>query len=527
MSNKLIPFLLLTGLLGCHSTADVSVEVNPGNVLFILVDDLGAKDLGVEGSTFYETPNIDALARKGVRFDRGYSASRVCSPSRASILTGKFVTGHGVTTWIGDKHGAEWRIRNRHDSHDPADYAHSLDKQEVTLAEAFKDAGYATFFAGKWHLGGEGSGPEDHGFDINKGGWDAGSPKGGYFSPYNNPKLQDGPKGESLTIRLAEETAAFIEQQRSGEPFFAFLSFYAVHAPIQTTEDLWKKYRDKALAQGGDGARFVFDRRYAVRQRQDHPVFAGLVETMDTAVGIVLDALERNGLAENTIVVFTSDNGGLSSGDGHGTSVLPLRGGKGRQFEGGIRVPYYVYVPGATHTAGDIDVPVSGVDFYPTLLELTGVEQPNTQDVDGLSLAPLLMGDEIKVRSLFWHFPHYGNQGGEPSSMIMENQWKLILYHEDRSIELYDVVEDLGEQNDVSEVQRERAAALQTKLEHWLLSTDAKYPTANPEFDERARATRWEMLCTDALMRLDEAHDAYLDENYDPGNAWWGSRIDR
>lgn len=527
MNNKLIPFLLLTSLLGCHSAADVSAEGNPSNVLFILVDDLGAKDLGVEGSTFYETPNIDALARKGFRFDRGYSASRVCSPSRASILTGKFVTGHGVTTWIGDKHGAEWRTRNRHDSHDPADYAHSLGKQEVTLAEAFRAAGYATFFAGKWHLGGEGSGPEDHGFDINKGGWDAGSPKGGYFSPYNNPKLQDGPEGESLTIRLAEETAAFIDQQRSGKPFFAFLSFYAVHAPIQTTEELWKKYRDKALTQGGDGARFVFDRRYAVRQRQDHPVFAGLVETMDTAVGIVLKALERTGLDENTIVVFTSDNGGLSSGDGHGTSVLPLRGGKGRQFEGGIRVPYYVYVPGGAAQVYRTDVPVSGVDFYPTLLELTGVHIPGNHHVDGQTLVPLLEGGRISDRPLFWHFPHYGNQGGEPSSMIMEGQWKLIFYHEDQKVELYDVVEDPGELTEFSEVQRERAVAMQAKLENWLRSTNATYPTANPEFDERARAKRWETLRTDALMRLDEAHDAYLDENYDPGNAWWGSRVNQ
>ena len=518
--------MLLTGLLGCHSAADVSIEDGPRNVLFILVDDLGAKDLGVEGSTFYETPNVDALAQKGFRFDRGYSASRVCSPSRASILTGKYVTGHGVTTWIGDKHGAEWRTRNRHDSHDPADYAHSLGKQEVTLAEAFKTAGYATFFAGKWHLGGEGSGPEDHGFDINKGGWDVGTPKGGYFSPYNNPKLQDGPEGESLTIRLANETAAFIDQQRSGEPFFAFLSFYAVHAPIQTTEDLWKKYRDKAVEQTKDGVRFKFDRRYAVRLKQDHPVFGGLVETMDTAVGIVLNKLRETGLDDNTIVVFTSDNGGLSSGDGHGTSVLPLRGGKGRQFEGGIRVPYYVYVPRATNSGADIDVPVSGVDFYPTLLELTGLKIPGNHRVDGRSLVPLLKGERIANRALYWHYPHYGNQGGEPSSMIMEGKWKLILYHEDDSVELYDVVKDIGEQKDVFELQKEKAAALKAKLDQWLAGTNAKFPTANPEFDEDQRAERWEDLRADGLTNLEKLHDLYLDADYDPGNAWWGSKID-
>ena len=328
-----------------------------------------------------------------------------------------------------------------------------------------------------------------------------------------------------LAFELANETTAFIEQRRSGEPFFAFLSFYAVHAPIQTTEDLWKKYRDKAVTQSEDGARFIFDRRYAVRQKQDHPVFAGLVETMDTAVGIVLDALKRTGLDENTIVVFTSDNGGLSSGDGHGTSVLPLRGGKGRQFEGGIRVPYYVYVPGATNSGADIDVPVSGVDFYPTLLELTGLKIPGNHRVDGQSLVPLLRGGRIADRALYWHYPHYGNQGGEPSSMIIENQWKLILYHEDERVELYDVVEDVGEENDVSDLQTEEAAAMKTKLDQWLASTNAKLPTANPDFDEDQRAKRWEDLRTDALDRLDEIHDSYLDPEYDPGNAWWGSEV--
>ncbi len=497
------------------------------NVLFVLVDDLGIKDLGVEGSSFYETPNIDALAQKGVRFTQGYAASQVCSPSRASLLTGKYVTNHGITTWIGDKYGAAWRARGRFDSHDPANYKHVLEHSEVTIAEQFQNNGYDTFFAGKWHLGDVGSHPEDHGFNTNVAGWDTGTPKGGYFSPYANPKLKDGPDGESLTLRLAQETAAYIQRQQGDKPFFAYLSFYAVHAPIQSTKALWEKYRDKAEQQNlaATQARFEFDRRGAVRQIQDNPIFAGLVESMDTAVGVVLQALKAKGLDKNTIVVFTSDNGGLATGDGHGTSSLPYRGGKGSQFEGGIRVPYYIYAPGMAANGSDVAVPVSGIDLYPTLLDLAGIQPNSEHKLDGISLKPLLNGKQTAERPLFWHFPHYGNHGGEPSSIIRQGDWKLIYYHEDQRIELYNLVNDIGEQNDLSATQTAQAQRLNTLLQGWLKATNAQFPTPNSEYDPAKRKARFEKIKHKTMPKLDKKHDSYLDKDYSPQNKWWGSEV--
>ena len=252
------------------------VEAKRPNVLFILVDDMGARDLSNEGSAFYESPHIDRIAHEGMKFTRGYATCQVCSPSRASILTGKYPPNHGITTWIGDASGEAWRKRGRHDSLLPAEYERNLRDSEITLAEAMKNAGYTTFFAGKWHLGSKGSWPTDHGFDLNKGGWDVGSPRGGFFSPWQNPNLESGPAGESLTRRLGQETADFIEANKN-QPFLAYLSFYTVHGPIQTTEALWKKYRDKAEKIGLSKERFLFDRRLNVRQVQDCPIYAGTV----------------------------------------------------------------------------------------------------------------------------------------------------------------------------------------------------------------------------------------------------------
>jgi arylsulfatase A-like enzyme len=316
------------------------------NVLFILVDDYGIKDVGVEGSAFYETPYIDALARGGMRFTQGYAACPVCSPSRASILLGKYPPRHGITDYIGAAVGEAFAKQRQVKLLVP-DYARNLPAADTTLAEALKQSGYRTFFAGKWHLGSQGSWPEDHGFDINKGGWDVGSPMGGYYAPWENPNLPSGPRGESLTLRLANETISFIEQHKD-EPFLAYLSFYAVHGPIQTTRPLWSKYRDKASGQPVPDERFKIDRTLPVRQVQDNPVYAGLIEEMDTAVGRVLTRLDELGLAENTIICFTGDNGGVTSGDSFSSSELPYRGGKGRQWEGGLRVPFYIKAPSVT-----------------------------------------------------------------------------------------------------------------------------------------------------------------------------------
>ena len=496
------------------------------NILFILVDDMGARDLSNEGSSFYESPNIDRIAEEGMKFIRGYASCQVCSPSRASILTGKYPTNHGITTWIGDRAGEAWPA-NRSDSHLPPEYERNLRASEITLAEAMKNAGYKTFFAGKWHLGSEGSWPTDHGFDINKGGWDVGGPRGGFFSPYINPNLESGPDGESLTLRLGQETAYFIEAHKD-KPFLAYLSFYTVHAPIQTTQTLWKKYRDKAEKMGltNEKERFLFDRRLNVRQVQDCPIYAGMIEQLDQSIGIVLNKLDEHGLDDNTIICFTSDNGGVSSGDAHATSNLPLRGGKGRQWEGGIREPFYIKAPGFTKRGSKSNTPVNGIDWYPTLLDLCGIEIPKKQNVDGVSLVPLLKGKTIQNRPLYWHYPHYGNQGGEPSSIIMEGDWKLIHYHEDGRDELYNLGNDVGEQNDLIAKEKKQGEQMRKKLDGWLKQTNAKFPKPDPKFDSAKREARWKNIKTSGKERLEKQHASFLSPTYQPNKDWWGSAND-
>ena len=516
MPSKTLPFL--TGFILCL----LSVSAEKPNVLFILVDDMGWKDLSNEGSTFYESPNVDRIAGEGMKFTRGYASCQVCSPSRASILTGKYPTNHGITTWIGDRAGEAWRGTGRHDSHLPPEYERNLRASEITLAEAMKAGGYKTFFAGKWHLGSKGSWPTDHGFEINKGGWDVGSPRGGFFSPWQNPNLESGPKGESLTLRLGQETADFIEENK-GLPFLAYLSFYTVHGPIQTTPQLWKKYREKPEKAGLAKKRFVFDRRLNVRQVQDCPIYAGMIELMDHAIGTVLAKLKEHGLEKNTIICFTSDNGGVSSGDAFATSNLPLRGGKGRQWEGGIREPFYLKAPGTTKPGSTSSIPVSGIDWYPTILELCGVPLPEKQKIDGVSLVPLLQGKSIPDRALYWHYPHYGNQGGEPSSIIMEGDWKLIHYHEDGRDELYHLGKDQSEQNDLFDEESKRARQMRKTLDAWLKKTKAKFPTKDERHDPAKRSARWENIKAAGRDRLEKQHAGFLEPDYQPNKDWWGS----
>ena len=244
---------------------------------------------------------------------------------------------------------------------------------------------------------------------------------------------------------------------------------------------------------------------------------------MDDAVGIVLNKLDELGLMDNTIICFTSDNGGVSSGDAFSTSNLPLRGGKGRQWEGGIREPFYIFAPGTTVAGSVTDVPASGIDWYPTLLELAGVSIPSEQVADGVSLVPVLKGESIIERPLFWHYPHYGNQGGEPSSIIMEDEWKLIYYHEDERYELYNIKEDIGEQKDLLAVHPERAEAMQQRLQQWLRSTPAKFPPKDPQFDPEKREARWQELRTSGMEKLEVKHAQYLDADFKPNEDWWGS----
>ncbi len=496
------------------------------NFLFILVDDLGRQDLSCEGSAFYETPNIDRIAGKAMRFSNGYSACQVCSPSRAAIQTGKYPARVGITDYIGGTAGRNQPDKwNRNTKLLPAHYQMEMDLNDVTVAEALGKHGYKTFFAGKWHLGHEGHGPQHQGYDVNKGGNLTGSPSGGFFSPYNNPALEDGPPGEELPVRLGRETAKFITEHKD-KPFFAMLSFYSVHAPIQCSEKRWKKYRAKAERMGlidRDAPRFRLDRLKEVRQVQDHPVYAGMMEAMDEGVGHALKALEDNGLADNTVVIFTSDNGGVSSGDGFATSALPLRGGKGRQWEGGVRQPYYIQWPGVTHGTRT-DVPATGTDFYPTILDIAGLPLLPEQHLDGVSLVPVLKGETIADRSLFWHYPHYGNQGGEPSAIHLRDDWKLIHYFEDGRNELYHVGRDIGEQRDLYREHPERVAEMLKELKAWQKSVGASMPTQNPNWDAEAYEKSMKQLEEKGIANRNKQHADFLKPDYVPRGGWWENK---
>jgi arylsulfatase A-like enzyme len=462
---------------------NTNIAENKGNAgynfLFILIDDLGWKDLGCYGSTFYETPHIDRLAATGMRFTRAYAAAPVCSPTRSSIMTGKYPARTKNTDYFGGPQPDGYKGNTRLV---PPVHLPRLDAAETTLAEAFKEGGYTTFFAGKWHLGPEGSWPEDHGFDINKGGWRSGGPYGGekYFSPYGNPRLKDGPPGEHLPDRLATETVNFMASSKD-KPFLAYLSFYSVHTPLISRPDLRRKYEEKRARLGLE-TQWGREREREVRLTQDHAVYAGMVEAMDEAVGKVLEGLDRLGLADNTIVFFMSDNGGLSTSEGHPTSVLPLRGGKGWIYEGGVREPMIVRWPGVTAAGSVSDGIVTSTDFYPTLLDMAGLPARPEQTVDGVSLVPLLKGRSPGRGPIYCHYPHYGNQGGAPSGAVWEGDWKLIEWYEDMRVELYNLKDDPGERTDLSVENPQKAAELRRCLQEWRVEVDALMPAVNTPY---------------------------------------------
>jgi arylsulfatase A-like enzyme len=355
--------------------------------------------------------------------------------------------------------------------------------EEVTLGEAFQEAGYRTIFLGKWHLGPTAEfWPEKQGFDVNLGGHSAGSPPGGYFSPWRNPRLKNGPKGEYLTQRLAAEAVKQIEASRD-KPFFLYLSFHSVHIPLQAPKDLVEKYRRKAAKLAGDGSDFASEEQVwpvkqprRVRIRQNHATYAAMVESMDTAVGRVLKKLKELGIEENTIVCFTSDNGGVSTSEGLPTSNLPLRGGKGWVYEGGIREPFVIKWPGVTKPGSTSDVPVIGMDFYPTLLEIAGLVAKPKQHHDGVSLVPVLKSSGgLKPRPLFWHYPHYPNQGGFPGGAVRMGDWKLLERYEDGRVHLYNLKTDVGERTDLASKHPSRVAALRKRLHGWYKDVGAKF----------------------------------------------------
>jgi arylsulfatase A-like enzyme len=460
------------------------------NIILILIDDLGARDLGAFGSTFYETPRLDRLAASGMRFDRAYASCPVCSPTRASILTGKYPARVGITQWIGG--ALKGRLSD-------VPYLHYLPRSEFSLAAALKESGYQTWHVGKWHLGDEPFFPEHHGFDVNIAGRHVGHPPGpnGYRGPYNIPGFT-GPEGEYLTDRLTEESLRLIRRRDPTKPFFLNLWHYAVHTPIQAPPELVEKYRAKAARLGLDridpiapGEVLALQsppgqpRRHLSRRLvQSNPAYAAMLENLDTNIGKLLDTLDELGLTQDTIVVFTSDNGGLSTAEGAPTCNHPLAEGKGWCYEGGNRVCQFISWPGE-FPAGQVSVePVTSTDFYPTLLEAAGLPARPLQHCDGVSLTPLLRGTATTLdrKQIFWHYPHYSNQGGRPAAAVVEGNWKLIWHFEDDRVELFDLARDVSESTNLADRHADVVERLRGSLTDWQDQVRAVLPQPNPEW---------------------------------------------
>lgn len=477
MNQRLIAGLifLFVILLTCPLFANNENTTKPTNFVVFLVDDLGWTDVGCFGSGFYKTPNIDQFAKTGVKLTNAYATCQVCSPTRASMLTGKYPQRVGITDFISPSGGNQPERWRRKTAMLPASYQDHLALEELTIAEKLKKRGYATFFAGKWHLGSEGFFPEDQGFDVNQGGIDRGGPYGGkkYFSPYGNPRLTDGPDGEHLPDRLATETAKFIKEHRN-EPFLAYLSFYSVHTPLMGRPDLVEDYKDLKTRIRLAGPIWGKEGKNKYRLVQEHAVYAAMVTAMDQAVGKVLNSLEENGLTENTVVLFTSDNGGLATSEGHPTTNRPLRAGKGWIYEGGIRVPTIMRAPGVTDAGTECHTPVCSVDYFPTFLELASAPADQRPDMDGMSLVPMLKGDTPEDRPIFWHYPHYGNQGGSPSAAVRLGNMKLIQWLETDTYSLYDLAADIGETQDLIQTKPQVAEKLKSLLKAWQKDVGAK-----------------------------------------------------
>ena len=441
------------------------------NFVFFLIDDLGWTDLGCYGSKFYETPNCDRLAAMGVRFTNGYAACTVCSPTRVSIMTGKYPARVHLTDWISGH-------RRPHAKLKVPDWTMRMEHEEVTVAEALKPLDYATCFIGKWHLGPDGYWPKTQGFDINVGGYSRGSPPS-YFAPYRIPTMPEGPKGEYLTDRHAADAEKFLDAA-AGKPFFLYLSMYAVHTPLQAKKELVEKYKAKATRMG--------------KYPQNNPVYAAMVHSMDECVGRVLRKLEKLGLLDSTAIFFIGDNGGLIGNRARPVTInLGLRAGKGSAYEGGVREPYLVYWPGVTRKGSVCHEPVISVDFYPTILEMAGAkgDPKHNRGVDGASLVPLLKGTAPRLdrEAIFWHYPHYHPGGATPYGAIRARDWKLIEFFEDNHAELYNLRDDPEEKTDLAAKMPEKAEALRKQLHAWRKAVGAQMPSPNPNHDPtRARS---------------------------------------
>ncbi len=439
------------------------------NFVLIYIDDLGWKDAGFQGSTYYETPSADRLAKQGMGFTSAYANAPNCAPSRASLLSGQYPPRHGIYT-VGSPERGPANLRKWV----PVPNKTVLKSTAVTIAEALKPGGYVSASIGKWHLGDDpDSGPLSQGFDVSIGGGHEGHAKS-YFSPYGIPELTDGPAGEYLTDRLTDEAIRFIEANRN-RPFFLYLPHYAVHAPIEAKKELIEKYKKKKGSKG-----------------QDYPYYAAMIDSTDQGIGRIMAKLDQLSLAKTTVVFFLSDNGGL----GEVTSMEPLRGSKGTIYEGGIRVPMVVRWPGKVRAGSATNEPVSGVDLYPTILEAAGVRAPQGYVLDGDSLVPLLTGSgALPPRALFWHFPAYlepdsGRRGpwkATPCSVVRQGDWKLIEQFEDGKIELYNLKDDIGEKTNLAPSRPDKAQELRRLIYDWRALIRAPVPTQrNAKYDPNA-----------------------------------------
>ncbi len=443
----LLPLLLL-------AVSTFAAEPKP-NIVLVLIDDLGQTDLGCYGSKFYETPNVDRLARDGMRFTNAYSACTVCSPTRASLLTGRSSAALHITDWIAGHNRPFAKLKI-------PDWLMELPADQPTIASELHRAGYVSAHFGKWHLG---QAPATaHGFDSTLADNGKGQPAR-YFPPYQNPHLTDGPPEEHLSDRLTSEAIKFIEQNQA-KPFFVYLAHYAVHNPIAGKPEVIAKYKAKADPHAP----------------QHNPTYAALVESTDDSVGRLRAKLDELHLSDHTIFIYTSDNGGLIPN----TTNLNLRAGKGSAYEGGVRVPLIVHWPGVTTPGTETPVPAISYDLLPTLLEAAGV--PPSGPVEGKSLVPVLKGGRLAERPIFWHYPHYHPGGATPYSAVREGDWKLIQFFEDMHTELYHLSEDPLEAHNLAAAEPAKVAALLAKLDAWRKEVGAQFPTPNPNYDPTKNA---------------------------------------
>jgi arylsulfatase A-like enzyme len=451
----------LASLAAAASAAVIAAPPTPENpnIILILADDLGWTDLGCFGSDLYQTPHLDQLAREGMRFTQAYSACPLCSPTRAAVLTGMYPARLRVTDWIPGRR-----------PHNPKllipEWTKHLPLESVTLAKRLKEAGWVTASVGKWHLGLEPYYPEKHGFDVNIAGTQFGSPASGYFAPYKIATLPDGPAGEYLTDRIGAEAIRFVEKNRNRR-FFLYLPHFAVHAPVQAHKEITQKY----------------ERKIKSGMRHTDATYAALIESMDLSIGALRDSLKVNGLSENTVIIFVSDNGGNLEY----TNNTPLRAGKASAYEGGVRVPFIVYWPGKTKPGAVSDTPTVSTDLFPTLIEIAGLPAIDGQGIDGVSLVPELLGSgTISRDAIYWHYPHYQLyhiQGTSPFGAIRSGDYRLVEFYDDMRIELYNLRKDISETRNLAQSEPDIAMKLRNKLHAWRKSVDAQMPVPNPNYD--------------------------------------------